>query len=549
MKNAIKLLIFSPIILLYISCDKKDDIKSDQAELLILELEVNASTLTIQISDNNLSLNGNIPYGTAEVRIKDLSISDKATSSIKEGDIIQVSDSGFDIMITAQNQIVKNVYHLSFTIGAPSNEAIILELKLEADNILYSTTVSDTLVTMNSDLPYGTLEAGVQTLKISNGATCSIHEGIILAVSDTGINITVLAQDQISSEVYHLSFSIAQPSDEAKLLELVISYYGEVYQTLIDEINVSVDKEFAYNAEGNFTIHSFTISENAQINIEVGQEVDIYDTISINIFAEDGTTSNTYLLALKRDIDGALLIEQSSYSNCLEYNTYRFAELMLENNLWNSINLPPGTFSQCIYQYQIGTTSLFGWEWSFAEDQHGVNAFPEIIYGLKPWYSWDVSTTINLPREISEIAKLKVIYDCEEYIDDGEYNLAFDNWICSSSTATPESILFEFMIWEDRQYLTAFGDYQGELTTTNGVYKFYKGEPDWEPPGCNWTYLAFVRIENRSSGIVDIDEMLTYLVNLNIVTVDDYLVSIELGNEVGNSKGYTVFKSFVVDIE
>jgi hypothetical protein len=457
MKYIIKLLAFSLLIQISFSCGKKDELKSDKAELFILDLEINASVFSTIINGTNISLIKDLPYGSSEVKVKTLSISEGAVSSISAGDTIQVSDMGIDISVTAQNEVVKKVFHLSFPVAAPSNKAA--------------------------------------------------------------------------------------------LLNLGISYNGASYQAVINGLNVTVDKEFAYNASGNPAISSFTISENAHANITIGQEFDFDEMIPICITAEDGKTSKTYSLSVTKDTDGELLIEHSSYSSCTKSNTHRFEELMLENNLWNIDNLPPGSFSQCIYQYQNGISKLFGWEWSFTEDQHGVNAYPEVIYGLKPWYSPDGPTTKNLPRKINEISKLKVSYDIEKYIDDGEYNLAFDNWICSTSSSTPESILFEFMIWEDSQNLTTFGDYQGDITTSNGVYKFYKGEPDWEPPGCNWTYLAFVRVDKRSSGKVDFDELLDYLVNNGIVQSESYLSSIELGNEVGNSKGYTVFKSFVVEIE
>ncbi len=457
MKKILKLLALSLLIQISFSCAKKDELKSDKAELLKLDLGINASVFSTIISGNNISSIKDLPYGSTEVKVKTLSISAGAISSISAGDIIPVSDTGINISITAQNEVVK--------------------------------------------------------------------------------------------KVLHLSFSVAAPLDKAELLNLAFSYNEVSYQTVINGLIVTVDKEFAYNASGNLSISSFTISENAHANITIGQEFDIDGVIPIHIIAEDGTTSNTYSLSLPKDTDGELLIEHSSYSSCTKSNTYRFEELMLENNLWNSDNLPPGSFSQCIYQYQNGISLLFGWEWSFTKDQHGVNAYPEVINGLKPWYSSVGSTTTYLPKKINEISKLKVNYDIEQYIDDGEYNLAFDNWICSSSSSTPESILFEFMIWEDSQNLTAFGDYQGDIITSNGVYKFYKGEPDWEPPGCNWTYLAFVRVEKRSSGKVDVDELLDYLVNHGIVQPESYLSSIELGNEVGNSKGYTVFKSFAVEIE
>ena len=152
-------------------------------------------------------------------------------------------------------------------------------------------------------------------------------------------------------------------------------------------------------------------------------------------------------------------------------------------------------------------------------------------------------------KRISDINGLKVTYDTEVSRNDGDYNLAFDNWISASETITPQNILFEFMIWEDTNNLIPFGDYQEDVTTSNGTYKFYMGEPTWEPPGSNWVYLAFQRISNRNKGTVDIDELLFYLINEGIVSQNSYLASIEFGNELGNSTGQTIIKEFNVEIE
>lgn len=454
--KTIKLLTFILITLIWLSCNKKDEVISDKAELLKLVLENIGSTYTVAIYGTDLSLTEKLPYGTTAVKVKDILVSDGAISSVSAGGIIPVTGSGIDITVTAKNQIIRKVYHLSLSVA---------------------------------------------------------------------------------------------PSDKAELLDLVISFGKTNYQTVIDGFNVTADKEFAYNISGNAKITSFIISENAKATITNNQEFNINDVVPIRVEAEDGTTSNTYSFSFKKDTLGKLLFEHSTYSSCVKYNTHRFGELMLENNLWNADGLDPSSFSQCIYRYQNGASRLLGWKWSFTKDQKGVNAYPVIIYGLQPWYSGSRSTTTNLPRKISEISRLVVDYHSKRHVDDGEYNLAFQNWICSSSGASPGSILFEFMVWEDYQNLTPFGNYKGEIMTTNGKYKLYKGEPNWEPSGCNWTYLAFVRVEKRNSGKVSIDELLKYLVNQNIVSSENYLVSIGLGNEVGNSTGYTVFENYNVEIE
>jgi len=74
-------------------------------------------------------------------------------------------------------------------------------------------------------------------------------------------------------------------------------------------------------------------------------------------------------------------------------------------------------------------------------------------------------------------------------------------------------------------------------------------EPTWEPAGSNWTYLAFVRKEQLQAGVVDLDELLEYMLVEGIVAPDDYLATVEMGIELGTSAGRTLFRKFDVAIE
>lgn len=105
------------------------------------------------------------------------------------------------------------------------------------------------------------------------------------------------------------------------------------------------------------------------------------------------------------------------------------------------------------------------------------------------------------------------------------------------------------MIWEDAHEIRPFGNYRATVTTSQGNYQLYTGEPDWEPAGSNWTYLAFVRENNRTEGVVAIDELLNYLTTHGVVPDDSYLSSIEFGTEIGNSAGYAVIEEFAIDLQ
>lgn len=237
---------------------------------------------------------------------------------------------------------------------------------------------------------------------------------------------------------------------------------------------------------------------------------------------------------------------EPTVEECGDFSLINQAEINIENNTWNATNLAPGSYEQCIYQYN-NAENWVGWKWSYPATAEGINAYPQLIYGKKPWHSG--STTTALPIEIDQIERLKVQYAVAISRNEGEYNLAFDNWISSAASSRPEEIQFEFMIWEDYHEIIPFGDFIANVVTPNGTYDLYTGEPSWEPEGTNWTYIAFVRTSKRTEGTVDIDLLLQYLVDQGIVPGESYLSSIEFGTEIGNSKGFAVIKSFNINLE
>lgn len=231
---------------------------------------------------------------------------------------------------------------------------------------------------------------------------------------------------------------------------------------------------------------------------------------------------------------------------CADFDQFNQGEITLENNTWNTQNLDVNSFEQCIYQYETNKTQLWGWSWSYPDSATGINAYPQIIFGKKPWHPQ--STSNKLPLQINLINRLSVDYDIAVSRNEGEFNLAFDLWLTTNATAQPADIRFELMIWEDAHALEPYGEYVGAVNTSNGRYTLYRGEPDWEPEGTGWTYLAFLRTEDRTHGSVSIDELMNYLIEEEIITNEHYLSSIEFGTEVGNSKGYAVLKQFDIHL-
>ena len=85
-----------------------------------------------------------------------------------------------------------------------------------------------------------------------------------------------------------------------------------------------------------------------------------------------------------------------------------------------------------------------GWSWQWPRGNGEVKAYPEVVFGHKPWLA--TSTTNSLPRRISAINAFSVACRVNMRAR-GRYNLAFDIWVTNSARPTPSAITHEIMIW------------------------------------------------------------------------------------------------------
>jgi len=336
-------------------------------------------------------------------------------------------------------------------------------------------------------------------------------------------------------------------ASDADLIKLELKAGSVTHSTVIIDNSITLQEILLYGTE-TVTIHSIEISPGATSEKKAGDILQIEQSpITIEITAEDGT-KNSYSLELEVESYSDLLFGRPTEYSCEPYAVINFGEMNMNMNMWYALNyLTEETYSQCIYLYEDEGSSLFGWNWSYPENELHINGSVYVIYGWNPYSN--ESTTSNLPVRISDFSEMKINYDAIIDANDGNYLLSFNNWISYSPSVDLPSIEFDFEIWEKTQNLAPSQDYQADVTTTNGVYKFYMGAPGWIPHEADWKVLTFVRSEGRQSGIVDIDELLEYLVNEGIVSSDSYLASIEFGNELCNTTGSCIVKEFEVVIE
>lgn len=237
---------------------------------------------------------------------------------------------------------------------------------------------------------------------------------------------------------------------------------------------------------------------------------------------------------------------------CRDWAKLQNADFLYENNVWGQGAIKKESRLQCLLKRVVDGEVQYGWRWQWPRGSGDVKAYPEVIYGHKPWFTF--STTPNLPRRISAIDKLSVAYDIEMQAR-GRYNLAFDIWVTSSDRPTSSAITHEIMIWVGER-TRAWEPYPGKrvsrVTVGGATYDLYiKPHAEWltEHGAPNVVYIAFNARTARLSGSIDLKEFLDYLTDNGHLPADGYVASVELGNEVMHGSGELWLKSYAISVE
>ena len=216
-----------------------------------------------------------------------------------------------------------------------------------------------------------------------------------------------------------------------------------------------------------------------------------------------------------------------------------------ENNTWGKGTL--SGWSQCIGLGTAADGTLAGrWTWDWLNAGTNVKAYPEIVFGQKPG---SARTSEVLPIKLSDIRAATIAYDVAS-THTGSGDVAFDLWL--TDTPDPKTwgvppITHEIMIWLDRYGGMAPGGAFRERVNLDGASYAVFAADHW---GEGWKYLAFASAEARlGARTLDLGSFLTYLQEKKLVSADEYLASIEFGNEVATGSGETVVKQYTISIQ
>jgi len=238
-------------------------------------------------------------------------------------------------------------------------------------------------------------------------------------------------------------------------------------------------------------------------------------------------------------------------ANCDAWANHFDGPYKYENNVWGA-DKAPGKFEQCLLTRQSAGRTEVGWTWNFPGFDPSVYAYPQILFGWKPW-SGGKPTDARFPLRVADVRHIALHYQVETRAS-GAYNLAPEIWLTSSGAwsekANPSLITAEVMFWMDYKSGARPAGRVVDTPTLDGVtYELWKADEIGDKGnGKGWVLYSFKSPTIQHQGTISIHELLGHLVRAKHVSPDHYVASVEFGNEVMGGTGTTWVKRFEVEV-
>ena len=219
---------------------------------------------------------------------------------------------------------------------------------------------------------------------------------------------------------------------------------------------------------------------------------------------------------------------------CTPWDQQPYGQYLIENNVWGQGTI--NEFSQCIF---TTNDSSFGWNWDWPDVGYNVKAYPEIIFGKKPWSA--NSTTNELPLKVGNVETFEVNFDLN-IVASGNYNLAFEFWITEDSISNQDHITTEVMIWTANSLLQPAGEQISVFFSNGYYYDLFRAEFD------DWIYYAFVSQTDQQAGTIHVHNFINYMLAIGHLNPNEYMASFELGNEIVSGSGQTNIQQYSISV-
>jgi len=216
----------------------------------------------------------------------------------------------------------------------------------------------------------------------------------------------------------------------------------------------------------------------------------------------------------------------------------------LVNNVWNRA-AAGGALRQEVFIEEVAGKRIAGWRWS--SPWHlipRVVSQPQLVCGDKPW---DTPSHLRTDFPFRAGSKRLTAGFKASLRGSGVYNMTFTMWAVSSLPQSMSAITHEIMIWTVNHGQVPAGSPHGALDVNGTTYDVYVEKKHADASGANanvWMYVAFVARRPVLNGPLDLDAFVAYLLQQGLLTEDDFLTSVELGNEVSQGAGIVELQDF-----
>jgi hypothetical protein len=236
-------------------------------------------------------------------------------------------------------------------------------------------------------------------------------------------------------------------------------------------------------------------------------------------------------------------------ADCANWYSTMDGPYRYENNVWGKGKAKKG-FEQCLLDREVGGRTERGWTWNWPGFDSTVFAYPEIVFGWKPW-SGGEPTDPRMPMKVADITQLSLTFEVETTAT-GTYNLAPEIWLTRSGAwsknPNPALISTEVMFWMDYGGEAEPAGKIADRPTIAGIeYELWRA--DNFGAGGKWTYIALKSTKIRHQGVIDMLAVLRYLAQQGAIDPNHYVASIEFGNEIMGGSGTTWVKRFEIQAQ
>ncbi len=215
------------------------------------------------------------------------------------------------------------------------------------------------------------------------------------------------------------------------------------------------------------------------------------------------------------------------------------------NNAWGSSALKQGvdyTISSSLSFADMTSETTFNWSYAAVTELYpSIRAYPEVIFGVAPMGggSNPTDTAKVFPLQVSAMVSVLADFDVSHSGNMAGHNIAYDIWLTDTPYGGPDSMTNEIMVWLYKGSFDAYGDLIGTYRDGDFTAKIYH----------TGTYTAIVSDQEWLSGTLDIGKIIATLVEMGIVSKEEYLASVELGAEVVSGNGSLTIHNLDLHVE